>query len=687
MTGDERVNGSNVKPKALPRKPRLFINRNAELELVEAEIDAALAVHQQSVVVLTGLPGVGKTTLAAQCAHQVEGRFPDGSLFASLGASSEAVSVEDVLFLFLTQLGVVEPPATKQGLLLAYQAATADRALLLVLDDVESAAQLVDLLPSSSRCAVLVTSRRRSAAFWRERFSVVEVPPFSVTSAVELISTDLDPSRSAAAAAEVATLAELCGRLPLALSVAGAQLSTRHRGPVADYVRLLRSARSVVEEFTEDGARLVAAVFEVSYQDLSDAERRAYRLLSHHPGRRFSVGAAVALLGPDHADPVDTLEALVVASLLTPVGDGRYEVHSLVHDHAAGLARQNDHPADGLQGLGRVVDWYLDFAVARTLAITDRPRFGDHFDGRVTVAYEGPTAWEAGVKDLESERANLRRAVEAATDDFLNDRAWQLAEALATFYFQRDLFSDAIAVHSTGLVAAQRIYEKTGDARPMLFMHTELGTAYFSAKDDEAAYGQFAAATALAETLPGDAAVLYTRAKIFQWKSFVQHRQRNTEAAVDSIGRARSALQDPLFPEEYRGRELALVDLNGCLMLSAVGKHADALAAGRNAVAFFEQGRDRHNAAKSVANLAECLTRADASFDDEAERTLRRAAGLLADLGIQSWEKHTSTLLADLLERAGRHAEARPLRERAEELRNILDSRRAQPLGDRGEDD
>ena len=671
------MTAANSIPKALPGPPRQFVNRTDEVGRVGREITDGVAAGRQTVVVLTGLPGVGKTTLAAQCAEQVKDLFRDGWLWATLGTSSEAVSVDDVLFLFLTQLGVGSPPSTSQGLRLAFQTVTADKALLLVLDDVESAAQLVKLLPSSSRSAVLATSRRRSAGFVRERFAVIDVAPFTVPSAVELISADLDSARIATAGTEIEALAELCGRLPLALSIAGAQLSTRHRGPVSDYVRQLRGARSVIEKLTVDSERLVSAVFEVSYEDLAPAERRAYRLLSLHPGRRFATGAAAALLGEE---PTDSLEALVTANLLSPVGADRYEFHSLVREHASGLVAQRETVQDCQAAVARVVEWYLRFAVARERSISDRPRFGEYFDGRVAPAYQGAHAWQQAVDDLELERANLRRAVSAAAEEGLHSLAWQLCEALVTFYFQRDLFADAIAVHSLGLASARVVHRETGDARPLLRMHTELGTAQFSFRDDRLASEQFDAAVALAEGLPDDEVVLFTRAKMFQWKSFVDQRMENWPKAVESIAAARSLVDDPRFPAKDRGREAALLDLNGGPMLSAVGRHEDALAAGRRAVAFFSDGKEEHNLAKATANLGESLSLAGAGFQDEAEQVLRTAAGLLAERGMQSWEAHSSTVLADLLERAGRAAEAVPLLQRAAELYTILEDRKAETL-------
>ncbi|MFC3453819.1 NB-ARC domain-containing protein [Amycolatopsis speibonae] len=668
------VVGTRPVPRALAPDPRLFVNREDELELIEREITSSLASRQVGVVVLTGLPGVGKTTLATRCAHLVEDLFPDGALTADLGSSSESVTVDDVLFLFLSQLGVEKPSPSSQGLRAQFRTVTADLALLLVLDDVESAAQLTNLLPSSSRSTVIATSRKRSEGFSRQRYTVVEVPPFSVASSVELLSVDLSAGPTPAELRSMEALVELCGRLPLALSIAGAQLGNRHAGRPADYLSQLRTARSVLKTLTEDGRPVVEAVFEVSYQDLPERAQRAYRLLSLHPGDRFRADAAHALLG-ENGDA--ELESLIVANLLTRVRHDRYEVHSLVRQHAAGLAEQTEHPDDADAAVERVIEWYLEFVAARQLTISDRPRFGDRFNGRVAPAYTGEGAWTKAIADLEAERTNLRRVARAAADLELHALTWQLSEALATFYFQRDLCGDAITVHTLGLTAATVVHARTGDARPVLRMRAELGTAYFGLEDDEAATEQFEAAAALAAELPESGEVLFTREKLLQWKSFVHQRRGEADAAVDAIDQARAFLDHPAFPENDRARERALLDLNGGPMLAEVGRTEDAVSRGRAAVAYFGAGKEQHNRAKALANLGRSLGLAAPEHLDEAERTLRDAIRWFDELGMLFWEADSSAVLADLLDRTGRHEEAFALRGRADELKTILDDRKA----------
>lgn len=357
------------------------------------------------------------------------------------------------------------------------------------------------------------------------------------------------------------------------------------------------------------------------------------------------------------------------------------EKYPLVRDHVAG---EHKHPGDCAAAVTQVVEWYLHFAVARELVLSDRPRFGSYFDGRIAPAYNGDDAWESAVADLVREQENLAKVVTIAFAEGLDELTWQLCEALVTFYFQRDLFAEAIAVHSVGSAAARRIYEQTGNLRPLLRMKAELGAAYFSAQDDQTALRHFQEVLALADSLPeNDEAVSLTKAKTLVWKAFVYQRQGTIEAsaqAVKAIEQASLLMSSPAFPELRRMRELAILDMNSIPMFSAVGRHADALAAGHRAKTYLTAGKERHNLAKTMANLGESLSQMGADRSAEAVGTLREALALEAELGRSSWEAHTSVVLADVVERAGELTEARSLVGRVIELYAALENPRAETL-------
>ena len=667
---------------ALPPPPRIFVDRIVERDAFLSSAAAARAAGDQGVFVFTGSPGVGKTCLALWCAKQLRRseRF-DVVLQIGLGTSSQAVSVEDALTVFLPHLGVDKLPSTRAAMLAAYRVATADRAVLLVLDDVQSVEQIEDLLPESPESLVIATSRRRSEGFAQRGLTVVPVELFTVDSAKELLAHGMDSGWAAQADVPLGAIAEMCGRLPLALGIARAHLTTRHVGAVDAYLARLSTAKSALAEFTIDGERAVENVYEVTYDDLRDREGRLYRLLGLHPGRQFGVQVAIALQGADYlGDPEEDLRALVRACLLSEVGPGRFEIHTLVQQHASGLAHQYESPDDCHDALRRMVRSYLEFAVARELVLSSRDRFGPLFDGRIAPAYTGDDAWDRATGDLEAERANLRRVVAVAEEEALDDEAWQLCEALATFLFQRDLFADAIAMYEIGLRCARRVYEATGDAHPLARMHVELGTMYFDLHKDEAALAQFDASAALASHLGGDETSMPHVAKMLVWKAFIHQRLGRSDAALDAVAASRALVADPRFPARLREREDALLDMNSGLMLTAVGRHDEAVAAGRRAVAYFVDDKERHNYAKSLANLGESLSLAGEAHQAEAVETLTEALRLEERHQLATWRAHSSQVLGKLLVRTGQVDRGRRLVDEAAELFEQLDDQRAQAL-------
>ncbi|HEX3780808.1 MAG TPA: NB-ARC domain-containing protein [Pseudonocardiaceae bacterium] len=644
--------------------------------------------NELGVFVFTGMPGVGKTALALWCADQARKAFDfDIVLEIGIGAASRARSVEDVLTVFLPALEVSPLPATRDGMLAAYRSALFGRSVLVLLDDVENAGQIDELLPPSASGVVIATSRRRSAGFEHSGFTTMPVDVFTPASAKELLTHGMDGTTALDEAEQLDALAELCGRLPLALGIARAHLRTRHRGRTAQYVHRLQTAKDRLREFQIEDAFSVANLYEVAYQELGEAVKSLYRQLSLHPGDQFDERIAVALQGPNHERVVDDdLQALVSACLLTDLGSGRYEWHVLVRAHAAGLASATDSPADQRRSRGRTIISYLQFTVARELVFSPhRARFGEQFDGRVEPGYVGEGAYARAVGDLELERANLRRIVRLAEDEGFDDLCWQLCEALETFLFQRDLHADGLEVHTIGLRAAQKIHDRTGEPRPLFRMRVALGTTYFAVEDDDAAEAQFNAAEEVAAGLD-DEDTIVGLAKVHVWQAFIHQRRSDFAAAVSAVARSRQMVTDPRFPERLRDREVALLDMNGGPMLARVGRQGEGIAAGRRALAYFaaaSESRDseKHNHIKSVANLGASLALSgEQQHQDEAIALLTKAIALEAEQSMVVWQADSAVVLADLLGRAGRQDEAHSLLRRAVELFDQLGSWRAEEL-------
>jgi hypothetical protein len=126
-------------------------------------------------------------------------------------------------------------------------------------------------------------------------------------------------------------LAELCGHMPLAVSVAGARLAARPHRSIIRAVEDLADQRSRLAQLSVEGDVPVAAIFDLSYRELPMQAALSYRLLGLHPGPDFGHEVTAAAVGVPEQEADGLLDVLVDASLLTDVGKDCYRFHDLLH--------------------------------------------------------------------------------------------------------------------------------------------------------------------------------------------------------------------------------------------------------------------------------------------------------------------------------------------------------------------
>jgi hypothetical protein len=127
--------------------------------------------------------------------------------------------------------------------------------------------------------------------------------------------------RAAAEPQAVAQVLEWCGRLPIALRIAGQLLAAHPEWPVARLAEMLADERDRLEQ--PAGDLQVRAVFEVSYRQLADSDARMFRLLGLLPGKDFVVAPAACLAGTGVKAARAALARLVLASLVSKGAAGR----------------------------------------------------------------------------------------------------------------------------------------------------------------------------------------------------------------------------------------------------------------------------------------------------------------------------------------------------------------------------
>ncbi|MFG3092920.1 BTAD domain-containing putative transcriptional regulator [Streptomyces antibioticus] len=361
------------RPAELPAGSPFFVGRRSELALLERLSGHPPYEHPSPAAVLIGgMPGVGKTTLALHFAHRAAARFPDGQLFSNLrdfDTTGPATDPAEVLKRFLTALGVPPPavPATLGTRTALLRTVLAGRRVLFVLDNARDEEQVRPLLPAAPGCMVVVTSRNQLEGLvptGSTQSMTLDVPP--LTEGLEALTRRLGTDRVAAEPEAAEGLVRFCASLPLALAVAAARATLHPEFSLRELAADLRTTEGTLDAFSGTGDSAdVRTVFSWSYRSLSQQAARLFRLLALHPGPDITAAAAASLTGLPHTQTHAALTELTRTHMLGEPAPGRYVLHDLLRVYAGELAREQETEEDRAAARHRVHDHYLHTAPHR----------------------------------------------------------------------------------------------------------------------------------------------------------------------------------------------------------------------------------------------------------------------------------------------------------------------------------
>lgn len=430
---------------ALPAADRSFTGRTSELERMEALLRNAPA---GTCVAVTGKPGTGKTALAVEAAHRCADAFPDGRFFLDLRpAAGRPLTAAEAMERLLRRAGgdpapAGDAPTDPARLQDALRALFAGRRVLLVLDNAVSESQVRPLLPVTEGSTAVITSRRLPAGLGGIRPVVLDTLTAEdahtlLTAAGAGGDTGTGTSRDGTAAdpGAVDRIAELCGRLPLALRAATAQLAARPHWTAAALAGRLQDERGRLDALRA-GDLDVRARLRAAYDDASGAERRAFRLLAVLPPWPFGPGTAAGVLGLGPEEAGALVESLVDARLLD-ADRGRYRFHELLRLLAAERLAAEESPSEVRAATERMCETYAD------------------------AEHAGPAAAEW----FAQERPALVRAVRAAYDAGLWELTVRLADTLTGHLEIHAAWEDWETTHTLALEAAGRCGDLAARAR------------------------------------------------------------------------------------------------------------------------------------------------------------------------------------------------------------------------------
>ncbi|SFE91399.1 NB-ARC domain-containing protein [Actinacidiphila alni] len=642
-------------PRQLIAGPRRLVGRARDL----AALDALLLDTGRDgplVAVVNGPAGVGKTALVSYWLRGKADDFPDGQLYADLRGYAPEGPAEpsEVLGMFLRAFGVTSVPSGLAETAALWRSVTAGRRLILMLDNVVSAAQVRPLLPAAPDVVVAVTSRRRLTGLGLEGAAFRPLGFLDADASAEILRQRLGAGRVAAEPAAARRVIERCGGLALAVCVAAARMAARPGQPLAVTAEALdRGAERLTVLRAGEGIAVQSAL-DASYRFLPEDAAALYRLLGVLPFADFPPELAAAACGPAPDGAVRRIDALAEVSLLEQTDDGpeHYRFHDLVRLHARGLAETVDPVPVRRAAVRRALEWCLATATAAEALILPSHRTLDRDYEFPPVTPTGDAF--AGEQDalgwLGREQSRLMIALRAAVDAGWDGLAWQLTDAMCPLFLRLRPYDAWVEAHRIGLDAARRAAHVEGEMR----MLTSGGTGLRNAGRPEEAVGWFGQALALAR----------------------RHGNRRMEAqALHGLGQSHHLAGRPTEAVRWFTEALAIREEIGYARGAALSRLSlgdVALSAGRPGDAVRELGRaraellaasDTYDAARSMALLGRA--HGEEGRTDLAERCLRQAAEEFRTAGSVHWEARSYELLGLVHRRSDRPDDARQAFERS----------------------
>jgi hypothetical protein len=411
-------------------------------------------------------------------------------LFVNLrgfGPSGAAVAPGEAVSSMLSVLGVPDTlmPADMAARAASLRSRLAGRRLLIVLDNARDAEQVRSLLPGAPGCLVLVTSRNRLTGLAAaEGARLIPLDVLADWEARDLLVKKLGAARAGAELTAMRELAELCARLPLALSDVAARAASRPRLPLSRLATEMRDERGRLDALeTGEPATSIRKVFSWSRARLSQPAGTMFSLLGIHPAPDITVPAAASLAGLPPSQVHVALAELCDQHLVTEYVPGRYMCHALLRTYAAEAAQVRDSVTDRRAAIHRVLDHYLHTATQASAALYPHSVQLTRGQPMPGVRPEEIVSPAQAAQWFENERHALLAAIDHAASEDYAPHAWELPHAAGPFFQGEEYWRKLTEAQQSALAAADEV----GDLGGQVLAHYHLGVLTFRLGDDDSA--------------------------------------------------------------------------------------------------------------------------------------------------------------------------------------------------------
>ncbi|GAA1355618.1 tetratricopeptide repeat protein [Streptomyces beijiangensis] len=397
----------------LPEPEGTFAGRRTELAQIAQWVHAARASTETkpTVVVLHGVDGSGRTTLAVRAAHQLRDQFRGACVVDLRGDApgEEPLSTRDALLHLLNRLGAPReqllfrerssPEQQMRRLSELYRQHLTGLPVTVVLDDANEAAQVLALVPERSDSLVIVTARHPLALPADTPAWVHELPvgALGAAGAEELLRSVAEEQESPYDSESTDAVRELCAGLPLALRIAGSAI-----GP--------RTTRTLAADLAAYGpVAPIERTLWLRYSDQPEQSRRLLRRLALAGRASLGAAAAASLLATEEQEAQRLLDHLARTGLVDNVRGSRYRLHDTVRTFAQARLEDEEEPAERTAAQERLIQSYAELADSVIRLVdgqlsTRAGKFGSH----------GFTSLDAALRWLDEESSFITSALRQA---------------------------------------------------------------------------------------------------------------------------------------------------------------------------------------------------------------------------------------------------------------------------------
>ena len=315
-----RVNLVSLGPFLIPPKLDSFVGRNEILN------DIKINLSENSVLILGGMGGIGKSVLAIEYAHKYKYKYPDGVLWAKLDTANSMSVLSTFAHSYGEDVNQFRDISSRSQVV---RSLLSNKRILIILDNVTQNEQIEYLVPNNNRNHLIITSRVKHYKSISNA-KIIDVEKFTEEEAYLVFEKKLGSGYSKKNKKILIKLSNRVNRLPLAVDLLAERFIYLKNLDVKKSESLFNS--SVANGWDGNG-KSIQELFESSFSILSSKEKKVFVSTAAFEGSSFSYETVAYINKFDEILTIGILEKLCEISLLQKADYGnRYKIHPLTHE-------------------------------------------------------------------------------------------------------------------------------------------------------------------------------------------------------------------------------------------------------------------------------------------------------------------------------------------------------------------